>query len=303
MRVAILYSGQLRRPVEEIKIGQQRLYDAVSPHTTRTHVYTSTWETENVSDMRFNYIFPEPKYKYKPGHKRARQFINVLRSIRKNKNTSRNEEEHILATIQEIKQRNRIKNNYFGHIGHAMMLDRLNRRSYDVIIRARYDTYVSEKFTKDVPKLLKIAMNYKSGIGCAGQRIACLQTIHDDWESDLPTLKACCSKENNRESLPDSVFSYENNFGHDHLIIHRKDSLPSEHLYHLVDSGKMTFGETGWWQWRTGRDDPDPHAEKTWTYHGQVMIRESNMINIKKRKQHIKQKVLGQKKGESLQLK
>lgn len=215
MKIAVLYSGLVRLP-KEIVLDNIRTAKLCFP---TADFYFGAWKNDKLAVELglIDYFFDEPKFRYNPYNLMIKTNIIILKheiAINGDSDKIKNLKDSIFAMF---KKRSFAKYNNNQHLIHAMMVEKISDRDYDVIVRLRYDTEISRKLIDKSYDFLKICYEEKSPIGFAASR------LNDDC-------------------------GWSDNYFHDHMIIHRKDMFDYNLVYEMHKHHKLQFGEIGWVQ-------------------------------------------------------
>lgn len=216
MKVAVCISGLPRsgRLDRDITLN----FDSVRKKFIGADFFFGTWESHHSKTQQ---LFPdfavqslvEPNINYHP-YIDAPSDLVVTEKLRKMIHQSQ-----INSTLRDIylHQTKQI-------IAHAMMVESLPTH-YDIIIRARYDTFVSTE--ADFTPYINDCFSTKRAIGFA-------------W---VPTI---CNFNDAKPVPKDS--QYCNRFLFDQLIINRKDMIEPLYIFELSKNKRLLPAEFGWWQ-------------------------------------------------------
>ena len=141
IKTAIVFSGLLRGNYEFIIREFKEKIDYAD-------FFFVTWDDQPHSEL-VDVYFKQPLMKYNPGYKQLKQAVKYLRENKKpydienNKYSDIIQESYIKNIIYRSSQRHRTKQ----ILCHTMAIDHFDlSNNYDVIIRVRYDTIVTEQF-------------------------------------------------------------------------------------------------------------------------------------------------------------
>lgn len=216
MRIAICVSGLARsgRPERDITLN----LDSVKRAFPTADVFLGTWSNhvKHVSNLfpgHYVLSIDEPKLDYHP-------YIDAPDDVvRTDKLRKMIRQSHNDAMLRE-----RYSHQTKQIIAHAEMVRSLPS-VYDVVVRVRYDTYVSQK--ADFTEYVHASVLERKAFG-----FAWMQGMTDFDES----------KPIERDS------QYRERFLFDQLIIHRGDMLDPSFVRALSNNGKLLPAEFGWWQ-------------------------------------------------------
>lgn len=119
------------------------------------------------------------------------------------------------------------------HLAHALMVESLPR-GYDLIVRSRYDTRISEKV--DFKPYLSKAFDEHIAIGFG-------KALGKTWVGDRHDYQFDAFRES--RNCPPRMMS-------DFLIIHRRDMFDPDNVWKLHKDAALLPAETGWWQLLSG---------------------------------------------------
>lgn len=206
MKIAVLYSGQYRANSKP-----EKLMNANKSTLTETgcvfDYYFSTWSYEK-SHIKNTIYFDEPKVDYNTATEvKCVEDINntkwqdVLEHAKKDKN--------LTLYLEGTKQ----------ILAHCMLLDKVNKNHYDLIIRMRWDVCIKNIKSYDLLDWIEKSKSNHCAVG-----------IGKYWpKRDI----------NNR---------HQNMFLTDLMIIHPPSLLDSNYVYSLNETKKLRFAEFGWYQ-------------------------------------------------------
>ena len=214
MRVAVCISGLPRgKPGRDITLNFLNL----KRNFPNADFYMGTWKgQESLMQRLFPnepvWYFDEPTIDYHPYLDIAEE--DTFERIKKPISISQTNEEFRATSSHQTKQ----------IIAHALMVDNLPKL-YDVIIRARFDTFTSPLATFD--PYIKNAYDNKRAIG-----FACLKHHWHEFNTAHEITEP----------------TYTNRFLFDQLIIHSCEIIDTAQIYALSQERKLLPAEFGWWQ-------------------------------------------------------
>lgn len=219
MKVAVCVSGLPRSSIrEDVRPNIERLEE----NFPDADFYFSTWlsQREYISKYfpdKTVAFFPEPKVDYHPFVDVDVDFHEVTPKLEK--------------TINQAKQ-NKVFRETSSHqtkqiLAHAYAVDYITS-DYDIIIRARWDTWTAKNAKKHFNNFAKIAaaMNCAVGFG----------TLKEHW-----------GMFNQPFNISDNE-GYHHNFLFDQLIIHPKKIFNTYNVRKLHKEKLLLAAEFGWWQ-------------------------------------------------------
>lgn len=205
MKLAVCYSGISRGSFKKNNM-------SVKHHFPEADYFYSTWLNQEKSMPAVQYVtYKEPQMHYHP----IKDVGSEMLYTTKLKNLYKKvcfDDSYYERTLHHTKQ----------ILGHAYQLDSLDE-SYDMIVRVRYDTYLSPKV--NLQKYLEMSYNNKIAIGLA-QR-----------DKNLHELKEVESDDRD-----------QNKYILDPLIFHRRDMFSTALVYDLHRNKKLLLAENGWYQ-------------------------------------------------------
>ena len=218
MQVALLISGIARQHTE-------RNIKAMLPHFGED-CFFATWSshTNEFSNLFRTSTYEEPTIQYNPWtDTRCECASPKYHAYRKEFESGKYPKGHKLehATKQLI--------------GHALQLRDIPVE-YDLIVRARWDTYVSSRV--DFTKYLEEAYNDNKAIGFA---------IRGGRHTDINTFKEYQGQYWTNET-PQSVSRDWMYWLNDNLIIHRRDAFDVDKALRLDKQSRLLPAEYGWYQ-------------------------------------------------------
>lgn len=221
IKTAIVFSGLLRGNYEFIIREFKEKIDYAD-------FFFVTWDDQPHSEL-VDVYFKQPLMKYNPGYKQLKQAVKYLRENKKpydienNKYSDIIQESYIKNIIYRSSQRHRTKQ----ILCHTMAIDHFDlSNNYDVIIRVRYDTIVTEQFFEVLKNC--IIECYEKNIP-----IAFIPT-NDQWTGENANKKGYILND-------DSILA-------DILIVHRSDMFSTEEVWKLHETKKLEGSESGWYQ-------------------------------------------------------
>lgn len=216
MKIAVCYSGQCKGNF--IKNNT-----SVKFHFPDADYFYSTW-TEHVALMPpIEYVtYNEPKMHYHP-------LVNISKSLlpteklKANRNMASRDAEYYQRTLHHTKQ----------ILAHALQLNHQVPKSYDMIVRVRYDTYLSPKVS--FKKYVDDAYHKKMAIG-----IGTRTSRHNNLDEivEIPQVHP--------ESFDD--IQDWSRYLMDPMILHRRDMWSSDLVFKLHEQCQLLVAENGWYQ-------------------------------------------------------
>jgi len=219
MKTAVCISGICRGNAKKHIERFSRVFDA--------DIFFGTWkgretDLENIGITEY-FTFDEPEQHYHP-------FIDVPIELIPDVPKTR-------ANLEKAKKnkpyRDRILHQAKQIIGHANMLISIPEE-YDMIIRTRYDTYISDKV--DFDHWINASYNEHKAVGF-GTRIRRHNNL--DTLQLVPKLKPEMRTKNSADwymYLPDQV------------ILHRRDMFDVDMVFKLFEDKMLLSSERGWYQ-------------------------------------------------------
>lgn len=234
MKIAVCYSGLCRGD-------WVKNHNSVRHHFPTADYFFSTWN-HAVVDMPalIEYTtYPEPKMHYHPwGDVPPEQLTWKAQQLVKNDLPKPYYRERTLHHTKQI-------------LAHAYQLENDVPKEYDMIVRVRYDAYVSPKV--DFTEYLNRAYENKLAVGF-GTRTKRHPNLHEFKE--LP-------KEWPGEKGPHDSHQYIM----DPMIIHHRDVFDPSLAWKLHNEKKLMPAENGWWQVVS-----EPYGDNHYSVYGGVQV-------------------------------
>lgn len=195
-------------------------------------VYIGTWRGYEKAYVDYPYlteyphwIFDEPKPHYHP-------YFDMPENIMISKKMKKVAD--VFKKIPRFHERTRYQTHQI--LCHANMVNHLPEK-YDVIIRARFDTFTYT--TANFEKYVTDVYQNKTAIGFATLR------------GDVPTFNIDREMAKNDPKQNDGAVDLHNNrekYLFDSLIIHHGDCINTKHIFELYEQKKLCPAEFGWYQ-------------------------------------------------------
>ena len=219
MKTAVCISGICR--------GNAKTHIERFKRVFNSDIFFGTWKgkegaLENIGIKEY-FLFEEPEQHYHPFVDVPIELLPDIEKTMNNRNKAMRDRGYRERTFHQAKQ----------IIGHAYMMQKLPDE-YDMIIRTRYDTYVSDKV--DFNHWLNVSYNEHKAIGF-GTRIRRHNTI--DELKVIPHLKP----ETGTSHSPDWYMYLP-----DQVIFHRRDMFDVEMVLKLFKDKMLISSERGWHQ-------------------------------------------------------
>lgn len=218
MKIAICFSGIIRGNIE-------RNIDSAKEHFGN-NVFCSTWsslKSQQSDDLKCAY-FDEPEMHYNPwteceSESSHPKYVGYKRNFRAGKSMHAK----LAHAAKQI-------------VGHAHQLTHQVTEEYDLIVRARWDTFTSSNV--DFTKYLEYAYENKASVGFAirGSRHS---NVHKMYE--IPKIYP--------KEKQDATVS--NDWGwwlNDNLIIHHRSRFDSDRVFDMYKNKQLLPAEYGWYQ-------------------------------------------------------
>lgn len=240
LKIAVCWSGQLRLNYKEnIERMKKFLPDA--------DFYYTTWDNQP-QETFINKVYTEPKSHYNPSKKQLEINLKLLRKLRNNeinvddlpqrfhdgdknvdakasKGLAKLERECLTGVTHRIRSRNHTKQ----HIAHALTVkDFVTGKGYDIVIRARYDTFIRAEMKCHIKEFCQWVYDNKQPMG-----------FHSYNNSG--TLEECI-----KPSV--RIHNMYGNSCHDFMIIHREDMFDPRRTLQLYERKIQSPAEHGWYK-------------------------------------------------------
>ena len=230
MKVAVCVSGLCKGKV-------QRNMDYASEilNIDKKHFFYSTWEgrEKDCIDAKIEnfYTFKEPTIDY---HPLADIPESIMPQVYKTWCLRK-----ICQGNTNITLKNKIKHQTKQIFGHSYLLEKVPEE-YDMIVRIRYDTYITPKLKQELRELLKLSYSESKTIGF-GTRIK--------RHSNMNILKHVPHDVPERHGPSDRNISNDW-YGYimDPMIFHRRNMFNSQLVLELHDKNSLLSAERGWYQ-------------------------------------------------------
>lgn len=230
MKIAVIYSGQLRG---EYKNNIERLRQIIPS----ADFYFTTWHNQPAEPF-MDKVFHEPVSHYNPSKATLKKQLNVLRKVRngeidvakipgriKNGGIKQIERETMAAAQSRIKARNHTKQ----HLIYALSVNELiDRKKYDILIRARYDVVLSKRLKPHILEFCEQVYDNKAPMG-----------FHSFNSSE--TLEGAIKP-------PIELSTLWSQSLHDFLIIHRADMFDPDRTLYMYEKKILAPAEAGWYE-------------------------------------------------------
>lgn len=230
LKIAIVWSGQLRH-------GYKTNIARMKKFLPEADSYYTTWDNQPKESF-INKFYKEPKTHYNPSKRQIETNIKILRKIR---NAEINEDKLPQRLINEgglkaleleclttIRSRIRSRNHTKQHLAYALAVkDFVKGKDYDIVIRARYDTYIRSAMKCHIKEFCEWVYENKQPMG--------FHSFNDSGtleESIRPTPLI-------RNQYGNSI--------HDFMIIHREDMFDPDRTLNLYERKILGPAEHGWW--------------------------------------------------------
>lgn len=219
LKVAIIFSGLLR--------GEYRkLIDIFKNNVHYADFFYVTWDDQEPHDFIDAY-FKQPVMKYNPGYDQLKNSIKYLREnkypydVKQNTYHNHTQESAVKNLIYRASQKHRTKQ----ILCHGMALDHFSiSKNYDVAVRVRYDTIVTQHFFNILMKC-----------------------IVDCYENSTPITFIPTNDEwGGPNANTDGYILDEEDVLADVLIVHRTDMFSTEYMWKLHNSKMLQGSEGGW---------------------------------------------------------
>lgn len=228
MRVAVLYSGQLRGDYKEYT---QRMREILP----KADFFYTTWDNQK-TDALVNRYYNEPMMHYHPNKKTIKDHIAAYRKMKEtnwdisflppDQRTMKKEQ---LASLfeQVISGRVATRNQSKQILAHAFAYKDFVKPEHDIVIRIRYDAVVNKSLAIHIKEFCEQVYDNKMPYG-----------FHHYNEDGIAGIVAPTPRIKIRKA-------YDMN---DFMIIHRRDMFDPNYVFYMHEKKKLGIAEAGWWQ-------------------------------------------------------
>ena len=227
MKVAVCFSGLLRGDYEATV---ERMKYVIP----EADFFCTTWKGQPTSNIIVR-EYEQPKMHYHPQHLIIKQYMRLYRKMRDTNwdlsyipfqkrilGKEKNEEE----IKKVITSRNKSKHQTKQILIHAMTCRDFVTDDYDVVIRARYDTYIDKRLKNYIKDLCEATYKHRQPHGFNHFNTKGLQGVLQHPIEITGNRSLDCN---------------------DFMIIHRRDMFDHNLVQYLHDQKLLTPAEAGWW--------------------------------------------------------